>query len=54
VYDALLAMQTRGSGSVTMRVEAPFGLARNATAGAELTACNLHFTIPLSVQISGG
>jgi hypothetical protein len=51
VYDALLALQTRGIGSMAARVEAPLGFARIGTAGPELTACNLLFALPLSVQV---
>lgn len=51
VYDALLAMKTRGTGSMSARVEAPSGFGRNGAAGPELTACNLLFALPLSVQV---
>ncbi len=54
VYDALLAMEEHGSGSMTARVEAPLavGLAQKGAKGMELTACNLFFVLPLSVQVS--
>jgi hypothetical protein len=51
VYDALLGIQERG-GSLTARVEAPLGLARQGSAGMELVACNLYFALPLSVQVA--
>lgn len=53
VYDALINIQESGRGSVTARVEAPLGLARNGASGAELVACNIYFALPLSVQVSG-
>ena len=52
VYDALLRIQERGGGSMTARVEAPLGLFRKVATGTELTACNLYFALPLSMQIS--
>jgi hypothetical protein len=52
VYDALVAIQARGSGAMTARVEAPLGLAQKGAAGPELVACNLYFALPLSVQVS--
>jgi hypothetical protein len=53
VYDALIKIQEAGGGSMTARVEAPLGLARDGASGAELVACNLYFALPLSVQVSG-
>lgn len=54
VYDALVALQTSGGGSITARVEAPevVGLSRTASGRRELTACNLYFALPLSVKVS--
>jgi hypothetical protein len=52
VYDALIKIQENGGGTITARVEAPLGLARNGVGGAELVACNLYFALPLSVQVS--
>jgi hypothetical protein len=52
IYDAFVAIQAGGSGSLTARVEAPAGLARIGTKGVELVACNLYFAFPLSVQVS--
>jgi hypothetical protein len=52
VYDALLALQTRATGNMAVRVEAPPGFARIGASGPELTACNLLFALPLSVQVS--
>jgi hypothetical protein len=52
VYDTLVALQASGSGNVTARLEAPPGTARMGTSGIELTACNLYFALPLSVQAS--
>jgi hypothetical protein len=52
VYDQLVALQAHGRGTMTARVEAPNGLARIARGGVELTACNLYFALPLSVQVS--
>jgi len=52
VYDALVALQARGSGSVAARVEAPEEvLARRGAGGFVLTACNLYFALPLSVRV---
>jgi hypothetical protein len=50
VYDALVALQAAGSGSLTVRVEAPAEIARKGARGVELTACSLYFALPLSVQ----
>jgi hypothetical protein len=50
VYDDLVALQA--SGSITARVEVPAVLARTGPNGFELTACNLYFALPLSVQVS--
>jgi hypothetical protein len=52
VYDSLVALQTGGSGSVSMRVEAPLGLARGSGSRTELTSCSLFVALPLSVQSS--
>jgi hypothetical protein len=52
IYDAFVAFQAGGSGSLTAQVEAPGGLARSGTNGVELVACNLYFAFPLSVQVS--
>jgi hypothetical protein len=52
VYDALVAIQTSGRGSMTARVEAPLGLARKGAAGIQLVACNLYFALPLSVKVA--
>jgi hypothetical protein len=54
IYDALLALKASNRGSVTARVEAPESLARMGPRGVELTACNLSFALPLSVQVSAG
>lgn len=48
VYDALVALQTKGKGSATVDVEAPEPLARRG----KLLACNLYFAFPISVQVS--
>ena len=52
IYDALVALQTGGHGTITARVDAPEGLARTSRSRMELTACNLYFAFPLSVQPS--
>jgi hypothetical protein len=52
IYDAFVAFQAGGSGSLSARVEAPLGLARRARNGIELAACNLYFAFPLSVRVS--
>jgi hypothetical protein len=52
VYDALVALRTRGSGSITARVEAPAAIAHRGAHGMELAACNLYFVLPLSVEVS--
>jgi hypothetical protein len=49
VYDALVALQANGGGSITVRVEAPEGIGRTAAGRTELAACNLYFALPLSV-----
>jgi hypothetical protein len=50
VYDALVALRTRGTGSFTARVEAPVPIGQMSGGHIELTACNLYFALPLSVQ----
>lgn len=50
VYDSLVALQERGNGSVSMRVEAPLGLARGSGRHMELTRCSLFVALPLAVQ----
>jgi hypothetical protein len=52
IYDALVALQTSGKGSLTTRVEAPAPLSRTGPAGNELAACNVYFAWPLSLQAS--
>jgi hypothetical protein len=52
IYDALVAFQAAGRGILTARVEAPAPFARIGARGAELTACNLMFAFPVSVQVS--
>lgn len=52
VYDALMALQTKHEGSVVAGVEAPEPLSRKGSKGTELAACNLYFTLPLSVRPS--
>ena len=52
VYDSLVALQERGNGSVSMRVEAPLGLARNNGRRTELTSCSLFIALPLAVEVS--
>jgi hypothetical protein len=52
VFDGLVALKDSGSGSVSMRVEAPLGLARARARGQELTSCSLFIALPLSVQFS--
>jgi hypothetical protein len=52
VYDAFVALQAAGSGSLTVRVEAPESLARKGPRGVELTSCSLYFAFPLSVRAS--
>lgn len=47
-----MAFQADGGGSLTARVEAPEPIARKGRSGFELTACNLYFAFPLSVQVS--
>lgn len=51
VYDAFVALQARGSGSLTMRVEAPETIARRGPRGVALTACNLYSAFPPAVQV---
>jgi len=53
IYDALVALQAGGRGSITARVDAPERLARMAHGRMELAACNLYFAFPLSVRVSG-
>ena len=53
VYDAFVALQARGSGTITMRVEAPETIARRGPRGVALTACNLYSAFPPAVQVSG-
>jgi hypothetical protein len=50
-YDALVALQAKNEGSVVAGVEAPEPLARRGKRGMELSACNLYFAFPLSVQV---
>jgi hypothetical protein len=52
IYDALVRLQARGSGSVAARVEAPPGFARLRAHRVELSSCELLFALPLSVQPS--
>jgi hypothetical protein len=52
VYDAFVALQSRGSGRLTVHVEAPLGLAQRNAGRIQLAACNLFFAFPLSVQSS--
>jgi len=52
VYDALVALQGTRGGSMTVGVEAPPPLAEKRANRVELTACNLYFALPLSVQVS--
>jgi hypothetical protein len=54
IYDAFVAFQAGGSGSLTARVEAPaiVSLSRVGAHGVELAACNLYFAFPLSVKVS--
>ncbi len=52
VYDALVALQAKGSGSLTARVEAPVPIGETVAGRAQLTACNLYFAFPLSVKAS--
>ena len=52
VYDAFVALQAAGTGSLAARVEAPESLARKGARGAELTSCSLYFAFPLSVQVA--
>jgi hypothetical protein len=52
VYDALVALQARGTGSITARVEAPVPIGQKLAGRTELTACSLYFAIPLSVKAS--
>jgi hypothetical protein len=54
IYDAFVAFQAGGSGSLTARVEAPasVSLSRMGANGIELAACNLYFAFPLSVHVS--
>jgi hypothetical protein len=52
IYDALVALQTAGSGSLTVRVEAPAPIGQKVAGRTELTACNLYFAFPLSVKAS--
>ena len=51
IYDAFVSLQAAGSGILTARVEAPVPFGRTGARGAELTACNLLFAFPLSVQV---
>lgn len=50
IYDALVALQTSGRGSLSTRVEAPAPLALTGPSGIELAACNVYFAWPLSLQ----
>jgi hypothetical protein len=52
VYDALVALQTKDSGSITARVEAPAPIGQMSGGRGELAACNLYFVLPLSVEAS--
>ena len=54
IYDAFVALQTSGKGSITAKVEAPLviPIARMVNGRFELTACNLFFAFPLSAQVS--
>ena len=52
VYDALVALQARGSGTVTVHVEAPEPIGRRGPRGGALTACNLYFAFPPVVRVS--
>lgn len=51
VYDALGALKKSGQGSLRIRFDAP-GLWRKGPSGAELTACNIFFTLPLDKDAS--
>jgi hypothetical protein len=46
VYDALLAMQSGGKGTLSAHVE-PLQYARQGRSGPELTSCNIYFVLPL-------
>lgn len=52
IHDAFVALQAGGKGVLTVRVEAPVPFGRTGPRGGELTACNLLFAFPLSVQVS--
>lgn len=52
VYDALVALQTKGEGSAKVDVEISDVIAREGRKGMELVACNLYLALPLSVQVS--
>ena len=54
IYDAFVSLQTSGKGSITAHVEAPLviPIGRLVNGRYELTACNLFFAFPLSVQTS--
>jgi hypothetical protein len=52
IYDAFVAFQAGGKGVLTARVEAPVPFGRPGPRGGELTACNVLFAFPLSVQVS--
>jgi hypothetical protein len=47
VYDALLAMQAAGKGTLPARVEA-LSFVQQGRSGAELTTCNIYFVLPLA------
>jgi hypothetical protein len=52
VYNSLVALQGDGKGSVSIRVEAPLGLARTVGRRTELTSCSLFVALPLSMEFS--
>jgi hypothetical protein len=52
IFDRFAAFRDGGKGILTARVEAPAPLARTGPHGVELTACNLYFAFPLSVQVT--
>jgi hypothetical protein len=47
VYDALLAMQATGNGTLSAHVDALF-YTRQGPSGPELTTCNIYFVLPLA------
>jgi hypothetical protein len=47
VYDALLAMQSTGKGTLSAHAEA-LHYVRQGPSGAELTTCNIYFVLPLA------